>query len=70
MSTPVGRIAYLLTIPGVMALAVTGVGPSVLGQTSLVEWCAQWWWVTLVSGLLLAWTLRTIGWLAQRMGIT
>ena len=70
MSTPVGRTVYLLATPGVVAMAVTGIGPSVLGQTSLVEWCAQWWWVILVSGLLLAWTLRSIGWLAQRMGIT
>jgi hypothetical protein len=59
----------VLAIPGLMALAVTGIGPSVLGQTGLVEWCTQWWWVTLVSGLLLAWALRSIGWLGQRMGL-
>jgi hypothetical protein len=52
------------------AFAVEGIGPPVLGQTSLVVWCAQWWWVIVLSGLLLAWMLRSIGWLVQRMGIT
>ncbi len=69
MSTPVSRTVYVLAVPGLVALAVTGIGPTVLGNTRLVAWCAHWWWVTLVSGLLLAWSLRAIGWLAQRLGV-
>ena len=68
LSQVLRRISWLALLPGATTYAITMIGAKIHIPTETVRWCTMWWWVTLISGVMLFYLLRSIAALIHKVG--